>query len=96
MQQVRTDSKMVEVTFWNSGRTNYANEVLKILHQHDHGLSPAHKKKLIWGRCINVMVSMAKICLWNCVIKDCTCGIRSNQNDKVVARVSHALGTYLF
>ena len=86
--------------FWNSGRTNYANEVLKMLYQHDYLLSPALKKQLLWGRCINVHGRKGKnipgdlhMEHLNCVIKDCTRGIRSNQNEKAVVRVSHALGT---
>ena len=39
---------------WNSGRKNYANEILKTLYQLEFTLSPRHRKQLLWCRCVNV------------------------------------------
>ena len=86
--------------FWNSGRTNYANEVMKMLYQHDYELPPALKKQLLWGRCINVHGRRGKNIAadlfmehLNRTVKECIKCLGANQTDTAILRVSHALGT---
>ena len=86
--------------FWNSGRTNYANEALRMLYQHDFTLSPAHAKQLLWGRCINVHGYKGKnipadlhMEHLNRVVKDCLRGLGANQTDTAILRIGRALGT---
>ncbi len=71
-----------------------------MLYQHDYVLSPANKIQLLWGRCINVHGRKGKnipgdlhMEHLNCILKGCTHGQRSNQDDKAVVRVSQALGS---
>ena len=88
--------------FWNSGRTNYANEVLNMLFQHDFSLSPRHATDLLWGRSINVHGRKGKNVSadlhmehMNRVVKDCIKGLGSNQTERAIVRVSKALGTII-
>lgn len=86
--------------FWNSGRKNYANEVLNMLYQHDYGMSPCHKQQLLWSRFVNMHGRTGKnipadlhMEHLNRVVKDCLKGLGANQTDKAILRVSRALGT---
>ena len=88
--------------FWNSGRTNYANEVLKMLYQHDYELSPALKTQLLWGRCINIHGRKGKnipvdllMEHLNRTVKECIKSLGANQTDTAILKVSRALGTLL-
>ncbi len=85
--------------FWNSSRTNYANEVFRMLYQHDYELSPALKEQLLWGRCINVHGNQGKnipsdlyMEHLNRVVKDCIKSLGSNQTGRTIVKVSRALG----
>lgn len=72
--------------YWNSCRTNYANEVLLMLYQHDFALSPMHASQLIWGRFVNThgkpgMNIPADLHMehLNRVVKEAIRGLGSNQ-----------------
>ena len=71
-----------------------------MLYQHDYGLSPALKKQLLWGRCINVHGYRGKnipadlfMEHLNFIVKECIKGLGANQTEKGILRVSRALGT---
>ncbi len=69
-----------------------------MLYQHDYVLSPANKIQLLWGDALMFTAAREKIFQeiykhLNCIIKGCTHGQRSNQDDKAVVRVSQALGS---
>ncbi len=88
--------------FWNSRRTNYANEVLNMLYQYDFSMSPCHKQQLLWSRCINVHGRRGKnipadlhMEHLNRVVKDCIRGLGANKTEKAILRVSRALGTII-
>lgn len=86
--------------FWNSGRTNYANEVFNMLYQHDYALSEAHAHQLLWGRCINVHGRTGKNIPGDLhmehligMVKECIKGLGANKTEQAIQRVGYALGT---
>lgn len=86
--------------FWNSHRTNYANEVFNMLYQHDYSMSPRHAAQLLWSRCVNVHGRRGKnipadlhLEHLNRTVKESIRGLGSNQTDKAITRVGKALGT---
>ena len=50
-ERILRDWRYLLPMFWNSGRINYANEVLKM---HDYEILPALKTQLLCGSCINI------------------------------------------
>ena len=86
--------------FYSSGRTNYANEVLRMLYQHDYILSPRHKTELLWGQFINVHGRTGKNIAadlhmehLNRVVKECIKCLGANKTEGAIVRVGKALGT---
>ena len=86
--------------FYSSGHTNYANEVLRMLYQHDYILSPRHKTELLWGRFINVHGRTGKNIAadlhmehLNRVVKECIKCLGANKTEGAIVRVGKALDT---
>ena len=85
--------------FFSSGRTNYANEALNMIFQHDYALSPRHAQQLLWSRCINVHGRMGRnvpgdleMEHLNRTLKECIKGLGPNKREDAITRVSRAMG----
>ena len=86
--------------FHSSRRTNYRNEAILLLYQHDFLLSPADAETLIWNRFINVHgkpgcnipqdLHMEHL---NRIVKEAVKGLGSNKTAEAICRVARALGT---
>ena len=86
--------------FLGSGRTNYSNEVVKMLYQFKYSFSPRLAQELLTTRFINVHgrhhknipadLHMEHL---NKIAKDAIEGLGANKKEKAIVRVGRAIGT---